>query len=97
MATVELYFGWEEIRPEKGSTEACPPWHLPHMVNDFHTHNPVVDAVMSVWLDRNEWWTVDGPCDTPPIVLWWRVIGAVFTIIITTLLIRLFMEWKAGK
>jgi hypothetical protein len=92
LATVQLYFGWEEIRPLKDTPDGCPRWNPPIPNKPFHTHNPSDDMVLSIVLDINEWWATQDPCDTPPIVMWWRAIGILLVVTISTLLFRCIFD-----
>ena len=89
LASVQMYFDWENIRPSKERTDGCAPWNPPRATQHFEPGDPSGDVALSVSLDVDEWWATQDPCATPPIVVWWRVIGALFAIVIATLFGRM--------
>jgi hypothetical protein len=83
-ASLYLYDNWNDIRPPVESLITCPLWTLPIPIeSSFSPHTPFDRAVLSWSLEFNDWWKVDSPCDTPPIVVWWRVIGIGFCMVVT--------------
>jgi hypothetical protein len=86
IATLDLYLNWQDIRPSPDTPTDCKLWNIPRFPNrldpwEYHTLNPTRELAA--------WWIVEHPCDTPPIVVWWKAIITVCCILLFLALLKL--------